>query len=278
VDAGLLSGRAAVTHWEAVDALAARHPDVTVDPSVLYIDHGDVLTSAGTASAIDACLHLVRNRLGAAAANQVARHLVVAPHREGGQAQYIDRPLPSRPSDDPISRVLEWALLHLDESLTVERLAAAQTHLHPGVPGIDRHDAGGLGPLTPPRRGPPPARVDGPACGAGRNGLRVRQRRHAAAELRLRLRDLALGIPTPVRCPRRDGLSELCATPRVWPTPGTGRPKGSRRRQPVGCAVAVHGRGTALGRHLGAGHDRPGARRGVRGGGTMSAALRWLIP
>jgi transcriptional regulator GlxA family with amidase domain len=124
VDAGLLSGRAAVTHWQAVDALAARHPDVTVDPSALYIDHGDVLTSAGTASAIDACLHLVRNRLGAAAANQVARHLVVAPHREGGQAQYIDRPLPSRPSDDPISRVLEWALLHLDEALTVERLAA----------------------------------------------------------------------------------------------------------------------------------------------------------
>lgn len=125
VDAGLLSGRTAVTHWEAVDALAARHPDVAVDPSVLYIDHGDVLTSAGTASAIDACLHLVRTRLGAAAANQVARHLVVAPHREGGQAQYIDRPLASRPSDDPISRVLEWALSHLDESLTVERLAAA---------------------------------------------------------------------------------------------------------------------------------------------------------
>lgn len=124
VDAGLLSGRTAVTHWQAVDALAARHPDVAIDPSVLYIDHGDVLTSAGTASGIDACLHLVRSRLGAAAANQVARHLVVAPHREGGQAQYIDRPLPPRASDDPISRVLEWALLHLGEALTVDEMAA----------------------------------------------------------------------------------------------------------------------------------------------------------
>ncbi|MFC7878762.1 GlxA family transcriptional regulator [Isoptericola sp. NPDC057391] len=123
VDAGLLSGRTAVTHWQAVDALADRHPDVTIDPSVLYIDHGDVLTSAGTASAIDACLHLVRGRLGAASANQIARNLVVAPHREGGQAQYIDRPLPPRPSEDPMSRVLEWALEHLDQALTTDHLA-----------------------------------------------------------------------------------------------------------------------------------------------------------
>lgn len=123
-DAGLLSGRGAVTHWQAVDMLAGRHPDVALDASVLYVDHGDVLTSAGTASAIDACLHLVRRRLGAAAANQVARHLVVAPHREGGQAQYIERPVPAQESDDPVSRVVAWALEHLGEPLTVERLAA----------------------------------------------------------------------------------------------------------------------------------------------------------
>lgn len=123
-DAGLLSRRAAVTHWQAVDMLAARHPDVDMDASVLYIDHGDVLTSAGTASAIDACLHLVRSRLGAAAANRVARNLVVAPHREGGQAQYIERPLPAHSFDDPITGALEWALRHLAEPLTVERLAA----------------------------------------------------------------------------------------------------------------------------------------------------------
>jgi transcriptional regulator GlxA family with amidase domain len=122
-DAGLLSGRGAVTHWEAVDMLAERHPDVAIDAAVLYIDHGDVLTSAGTASAIDACLHLVRSRLGADAANRVARQLVVAPHREGGQAQYIQRPLATRGADDPISRVLEWALLHLGEPLPVARLA-----------------------------------------------------------------------------------------------------------------------------------------------------------
>ncbi|MFF5174361.1 GlxA family transcriptional regulator [Micromonospora sp. NPDC000089] len=122
-DAGLLSRRAAVTHWQAVDMLAARHRDIDVDASVLYIDHGDVLTSAGTASAIDACLHFVRSRLGAAAANQVARSLVVAPHREGGQAQYIERPLPPHSVKDPIAGVLEWALRHLAEPLSVERLA-----------------------------------------------------------------------------------------------------------------------------------------------------------
>ncbi len=124
-DAGLLSRRTAVTHWQAVDMLAARHPDIDMDASVLYIDHGDVLTSAGTASAIDACLHLVRSRLGATAANRVARSLVVAPHREGGQAQYIQRPLPARGAHDPISRVLEWAVQNLGEVLSVERLAEA---------------------------------------------------------------------------------------------------------------------------------------------------------
>ncbi|MBB5801374.1 transcriptional regulator GlxA family with amidase domain [Saccharothrix ecbatanensis] len=122
-DAGLLSRRTAVTHWQAADMLAARHRDIDVDASALYIDHGDVLTSAGTASAIDACLHLVRGRLGAAAANRVARSLVVAPHREGGQAQYIERPLSPQSVNDPIAVVSEWALRHLAEPLPVERLA-----------------------------------------------------------------------------------------------------------------------------------------------------------
>ncbi len=127
-DAGLLAGRRAVTHWQAFDSLAARHPDVPLDQSVLYIDHGDVLTSAGTASALDACLHMVRSRLGAEAANRVARSLVIAPHREGGQAQYIERPVPPSSTDDPISRLLEWALGRLGEPLTIDRLAA-QAHL-----------------------------------------------------------------------------------------------------------------------------------------------------
>ncbi|WP_200938884.1 GlxA family transcriptional regulator [Modestobacter sp. Leaf380] len=124
-DTGLLAGRSAVTHWQAFDAMARRHPDVALDTSVLYIDHGDVLTSAGTASGIDACLHLVRTRLGATAANQVARSLVVAPHRLGGQAQYIERPLPASTERDPIADVQEWALTRLEGSLTVAELAAA---------------------------------------------------------------------------------------------------------------------------------------------------------
>ncbi|WP_197982423.1 GlxA family transcriptional regulator [Frigoribacterium sp. CFBP 13707] len=124
-DLGLLDGRSAVTHWRAADGLAARHPGVTVDPTVLYLDHGDVLTSAGTASGIDACLHVVRTRLGAEAANRVARSLVVAPHREGGQAQYIERPVAPRAAADPIAVATAWALADLTADLGVDRLAAA---------------------------------------------------------------------------------------------------------------------------------------------------------
>ncbi|MBB3662837.1 transcriptional regulator GlxA family with amidase domain [Prauserella sediminis] len=124
VDAGLLGERPAVTHWQGFDLLAQRHPGLDLDDSVLYIDHGDVLTSAGTASGLDACLHLVRSRLGATAANKVARSLVIAPHREGGQAQYIERPMPPRSAGDAISRAMEWAEQRLAEPLPVERLAA----------------------------------------------------------------------------------------------------------------------------------------------------------
>lgn len=126
-DAGLLAGRAAVTHWQAVDELASRHPDIAVDASALYLDLGDVLTSAGTASGLDACLHIVRSRLGADAANRVARSLVIAPHREGGQAQYIERPVPANISGDPVANSLEWALAHLATEIDVETLAS---HAH----------------------------------------------------------------------------------------------------------------------------------------------------
>lgn len=90
---GLLDGRTAVTHWTETARLADRYSTVQVQPAALYIDHGDVLTSAGTASALDACLHVVRSRLGSAAASSVARQLVIAPHRDGDQAQYVQRPL-----------------------------------------------------------------------------------------------------------------------------------------------------------------------------------------
>jgi transcriptional regulator GlxA family with amidase domain len=121
--ARLLNGRRATTHWLNSDDLARRFPDVHVDPTPLYIDEGDIITSAGTGSAIDACLHLVRRDHGAAVANEVARRMVVPPHREGSQAQYT-RPT-RRVSDEknPLNPVLDWARGRLHETLTVGRLA-----------------------------------------------------------------------------------------------------------------------------------------------------------
>ena len=122
-DSGLLDGRAAVTHWAAASRLQQRRRAVQVNASALYLDHGDVLTSAGTASALDACLHVVRTRLGSAAANEVARHLVVAPHRDGDQAQFVNRPVPAVPSVGQIGSTMQWALANLDSDLAVDRLA-----------------------------------------------------------------------------------------------------------------------------------------------------------
>ena len=97
---------------------------MNVSPAALYVDHGDVLTSAGTASAIDACLHIVRSHLGSAAAATVARNLVVAPHREGDQAQYVDRPMSQAGGVGHLGPTIDWALAHLDQPLTVDDLAA----------------------------------------------------------------------------------------------------------------------------------------------------------
>ncbi|MCD9142787.1 helix-turn-helix domain-containing protein [Streptomyces albireticuli] len=120
--AGLLDGRRATTHWLHADLLAARYPGVEVDPRVLYIDEGSVLTSAGRAAGIDLCLHLVRTDHGTAVANAVARRLVVAPHRSGGQAQFIAAPV--QPDNGPgLAEVLAWALERLDQPLTVTDLA-----------------------------------------------------------------------------------------------------------------------------------------------------------
>lgn len=122
-DTGLLDGRTAVTHWKAFDVLAQRHPRVRLDPSVLYIDHGDILTSAGTASGLDACLHIIRDHLGAEAGNLVARSLVVAPHRDGSQAQYIETPMGSHDDTDPIAAVLDWIPSNLHADLSIDALA-----------------------------------------------------------------------------------------------------------------------------------------------------------
>jgi AraC family transcriptional activator FtrA len=120
--AGLLDGRRAATHWRYAAALRERHPEVVVDETVLYVDDGDVLTSAGSAAGIDLCLHIVRADHGSAIANHVARRLVVAPHRDGGQAQFIDRPVPDA-DDDRLQTAMAWALEHLHERITLEQLA-----------------------------------------------------------------------------------------------------------------------------------------------------------
>jgi transcriptional regulator GlxA family with amidase domain len=132
--AGLLDGRPATTHWSYADDFRRLFPQVRLDAGVLFIDDGDVLTSAGLAAGIDLCLHLIRRDHGAAVANAVARHCVVPPWREGGQVQFIDRPVPGQ--DGPsTARTREWALLHLAEPLAVARLAA---HAHLSVRTFNR--------------------------------------------------------------------------------------------------------------------------------------------
>ncbi|MEV6208741.1 helix-turn-helix domain-containing protein [Kitasatospora sp. NPDC051914] len=124
--AGLLDGLEATTHWRYAGLLQQRHPAVKVDPDVLYVDNGSVLTSAGSAAGIDLCLHLVRRDHGARVANTVARRFVVPPHRGGGQAQFIEAAVaPVAAEDDGVTRSMQWALDHLAEPLTVPLLARA---------------------------------------------------------------------------------------------------------------------------------------------------------
>ncbi|AIA01952.1 transcriptional activator FtrA [Streptomyces noursei] len=123
--AGLLDGRRATTHWARADQLAALFPAVQVDPDVLYVDHGDVATSAGAGAGIDLCLHLVRTDHGAGYAAQVARSMVMPPHREGGQLQYTAPPHPIQ-LDGSLAPLLEWMTARLGEPLPVEELAARE--------------------------------------------------------------------------------------------------------------------------------------------------------
>ncbi|EPH44023.1 helix-turn-helix domain-containing protein [Streptomyces aurantiacus] len=122
--AGLLDGRPATTHWMYAPTLAKRYPSVHVDPRELFVDDGDVLTSAGTAAGIDLCLHIVRTDHGNEAAGALARRLVVPPRRAGGQERYLDRSLPEEIGADPLAEVVAWALEHLHEQFDVETLAA----------------------------------------------------------------------------------------------------------------------------------------------------------
>lgn len=121
--AGLLDGREATTHWRHADLLRRRFPKVRVTPDVLYVDGDDVLTGAGSAAGLDLCLHLVRKDHGARIANAVARRLVVPPHREGGQAQFVEAAVTPPAEDDAVARAMAWTLAHLAEPITVARMA-----------------------------------------------------------------------------------------------------------------------------------------------------------
>ena len=122
-EAGLLDGRPATTHWHLAAAFAKQYPQVVLQPEVLYVDDGDVLTSAGTAAGIDCCLHLLRVRYGADTANRAARRMVVAPHRQGGQAQYIQQPMPAAAERDRLTPLLEWLGRHLQTPHELDELA-----------------------------------------------------------------------------------------------------------------------------------------------------------
>jgi transcriptional regulator GlxA family with amidase domain len=122
--AGLLDGRRATTHWAFADELAARFPAIAVDAAALYVDEGAVMTSAGLSASIDLCLHVIREDCGAAAGEQVARRMVAAPHRDGGQAQFIERPRVAVPGVGSLEGTRRWAAERLHEPLDVAAMAA----------------------------------------------------------------------------------------------------------------------------------------------------------
>jgi transcriptional regulator GlxA family with amidase domain len=122
-DAGLLDGREATTHWAVREEFAMRFPKARFRPEVLYVSAGNIVTSAGTVAAIDCCLHLVRQRLGADVANRTAKMLVTPPHRQGGQAQYVEHPVPQLSSETHLAEVLAWARMNLASELSLDVLA-----------------------------------------------------------------------------------------------------------------------------------------------------------
>jgi len=122
--AGLVDGRTVTTHWLFADELTSLHPEVTVRPEALYVDEGSIITGAGAAAGLDMCLHLIRREHGAGLANTIARGLVVPPHRDGGQAQYVRAPVPSDTDDQRLASVIAWAREHLDHRITIDVLAS----------------------------------------------------------------------------------------------------------------------------------------------------------
>jgi transcriptional regulator GlxA family with amidase domain len=123
-EAGVLEGRRCTTHWMHVDALREACPDARLEPDHLYVQDGPVITSAGSAAGIDACLHVIRAEHGSKVANAIARRMVIPPHRGGGQRQYIEAPVPATSDAETLAPLLDWVVEHLDETMTVETLAA----------------------------------------------------------------------------------------------------------------------------------------------------------
>ncbi|MDD4912340.1 MAG: helix-turn-helix domain-containing protein [Sideroxydans sp.] len=121
--AGLLDGRSATTHWQWAAELAQRYPRIKVKPDVLYVDEGDIVTSAGCAAAIDCCLHLIRTQHGVEVANHIARRMVVSPFRQGGQAQFIEQPVFDSVAPDRLSQVMDWMTQNLNAAHTLDELA-----------------------------------------------------------------------------------------------------------------------------------------------------------
>ena len=161
-------GRPCTTHWMHADELARRFPTARVDRNVLFVDDGNLITSAGTAAGIDACLHLVRRELGSEVTNKIARRMVVPPQRDGGQRQYIDQPIPVRCSEG-FAPHLDWILTNLDKPHTVATLArrasmSARTFAQ-ALRRRDRHDADAMG-----------HRPAGALCAAAARGERSRHR------------------------------------------------------------------------------------------------------
>jgi AraC family transcriptional regulator, transcriptional activator FtrA len=199
--AGLLDGKRATTHWRHSDTLARCYPRVQVDPSVLYVENDRVYTSAGSAAGIDLCLHIVRQDYGSDIANQVARRMVVSPHRDGGQAQFVAAAMP--PVEGSLAPLMEWATARLDQPLSAEALAGK------ALPGAGRHDAASVAHL--------PARAGGAATArdvrrlgrARRRAGRIRDRRDAAASLQAARRHVANGLPQALRAVGVTGAGAL---------------------------------------------------------------------
>jgi AraC family transcriptional regulator, transcriptional activator FtrA len=144
--AGIMAGKRATTHWKYLDLLASRYPDIVVEPNALYVDEGQVMTSAGSAAGLDMLVHLVRKDFGPKVANQVAQRLVIPPHREGGQAQFVPRPV-AADERGRLAKLLDWIRGHLSAPHTIESLAA-QASMSPRTLQREFKVATGLSPYA----------------------------------------------------------------------------------------------------------------------------------